>query len=105
MLDLNTLIPSDSGFQLVYGVAINDIGEIVGIGVPTGISPKDVEILGHAYVLTPEEDSSDSQKENIETKTLDVGNAAVPANAKAVTAEMIRRIRDQQVRKYHRSRQ
>ena len=104
MLDLNTLIPSDSSLQLVYGVAINDDGEIIGIGVPPGVSPSDVEVLGHAYVLIPEEDSSDSRKENIGITSLGVGNAAVPANAKAVTAEMIRRIRDQQVRKYHRSR-
>ena len=105
MLDLNSLIPSDSSLRLVYAVAINDAGEIIGIGVPLGVSPRDVEVLGHAYVLIPEEDSSDSQKENIETKSLGVGNAAVPANARAATAEMIRRIRDQQIGKYHRSRQ
>jgi hypothetical protein len=54
MVDLNTLIPENSGLQLVYAESINDAGEIVGIGVPPGISPKDVETLGHAFVLIPE---------------------------------------------------
>jgi hypothetical protein len=53
MIDLNTRIPADSNFQLVYGEAINERGEITGIGVPPGISPADVESLGHAFVLIP----------------------------------------------------
>lgn len=57
MVDLNTLIPPDSGLQLVYAEAINDAGEIVGIGVPPGVSPADVETLGHAYVLIPQSES------------------------------------------------
>jgi probable HAF family extracellular repeat protein len=104
MVDLNTLIPSNSSFKLVYSVAIDDAGEIIGIGVPGGVSPRDVEVLGHAYLLIPEEDSSDSPKENIEPKSVSAANVAEPANARVATAEMMRRIRDQQARKYHRSR-
>ncbi len=53
MIDLRTRIPADSNFQLVYAEAINERGEITGIGVPPGISPADVESLGHAFVLIP----------------------------------------------------
>ena len=53
MIDLNTRIVGDPNFQLVYAEAINEKGEITGIGVPAGISPGDVESLGHAYVLIP----------------------------------------------------
>jgi len=53
MIDLNTRIVGETDFQLVYAEAINERGEITGIGVPTGVSPGDVESLGHAYVLIP----------------------------------------------------
>ena len=53
MIDLNTRIPADSNFQLVYAAAINESGVIAGIGLPPGISPADVELLGHAFVLIP----------------------------------------------------
>jgi uncharacterized membrane protein len=55
MVDLNKLIDDNpSGLRLIYGEAINDSGEIAGIGVPPGISPSDVESLGHAFVLIPD---------------------------------------------------
>jgi|GEM_PF-1049931 len=53
--DLNTLIPPNSGLQLVYALSINDRGEIAGIGVPLGVDPADVESLGHAFLLIPVE--------------------------------------------------
>jgi probable HAF family extracellular repeat protein len=53
MVDLNTLIPPGSALQLVFAFAINDRGEIAGIGVPPGCSPQDVDTCGHAYVLIP----------------------------------------------------
>jgi probable HAF family extracellular repeat protein len=53
MIDLNARIPATSNFQMVYGHAINERGEITGIGVPAGISPLDVETLGHAFLLIP----------------------------------------------------
>ena len=46
MLDLNTLIPANSGWFLQYALAINDKGEIVGVGT-----------LNHqfeAFLLTPQ---------------------------------------------------
>lgn len=53
MIDLNTRIVGDASFQLVYAEAINERGEITGMGVPAGVAPGDVESLGHAFVLTP----------------------------------------------------
>jgi probable HAF family extracellular repeat protein len=100
MVDLNTLIPHDSSLQLVYGEAINDAGEIVGIGVPPGVSPADVEVLGHAYVLIPQDGIGESQYEQAETNTSEIARAELPANTRAATARMVRRIRDLQLRKY-----
>ncbi|HZP07028.1 MAG TPA: choice-of-anchor D domain-containing protein [Terracidiphilus sp.] len=46
MLDLNTLIPSNSGWTLLYAFAINDAGQITGSGIdPNGNR--------NAFVLTP----------------------------------------------------
>lgn len=53
IVDLNTLIPPDSGLQLVYGLYINDRGSIVGLGVPPGIPVENVESQGHAFLLIP----------------------------------------------------
>ena len=51
--NLNDLIPSDSSLHLVFANFISDRGEIAGTGVPPGVSPYDVDTLGHAYVLIP----------------------------------------------------
>jgi probable HAF family extracellular repeat protein len=66
MVDLNSLIPSNSSLQLTFAVAINDRGEIAGFGVPAGCAPQDVGICGQAYVLVPcdERHSDDSRCED-----------------------------------------
>jgi len=46
MTDLNSLLPSGSGWDLLDAAAINNAGDIVG----TGINPDGVE---HAFLLTP----------------------------------------------------
>jgi probable HAF family extracellular repeat protein len=51
MVDLNTLIPPDSGLKLVEALAINDRGEIAGGGHPPGCQHD--ASCGHAYVLIP----------------------------------------------------
>jgi probable HAF family extracellular repeat protein len=53
MMDLNTLVPPGSSLELTFAFAINDRGEIVGVGVPQGCSPGDVGVCGHAFVLAP----------------------------------------------------
>ena len=53
IVNLNTLTPKGSSLQLVFGNAINDHGEIAGIGVPAGCTPDNYGLCGHAYVLIP----------------------------------------------------
>jgi hypothetical protein len=53
MVELNTLIPPDSSLQIVWAIAINDRGEIAGIGAPQGIRPANIYTQGHAFLLIP----------------------------------------------------
>src|SRR5262249_43557528 len=66
IMDLNTLIPADSGLQLVYPLSINDRGEIAGLGVPSGVSVYDIDTASHVFLLTPVQD----EDENASTTTL-----------------------------------
>ena len=51
MVDLNTLIPANSGLLLEEGGNINDQGEIAGRGLPAGCEA--VDACGHAFLLIP----------------------------------------------------
>jgi probable HAF family extracellular repeat protein len=51
LVDLNTLIPPGSDLQLPIGYAINERGEIGGLGLPSGCSFD--ESCGRAFVLIP----------------------------------------------------
>jgi probable HAF family extracellular repeat protein len=50
MVDLNTLIPANSGLELVTAENINERGEIVGVGVPGRCFP---DFCGHLFLLIP----------------------------------------------------
>jgi probable HAF family extracellular repeat protein len=52
IVDLNDLIPP-SGFRLLFGLFINDSGEIAGIGFPPGCEASDPIVCGHSYLLIP----------------------------------------------------
>jgi len=52
-VDLNTLIPPGSSLQLVLPMAVNDRGEIAGVGVPPGVPPPNLSTQGHAFLLIP----------------------------------------------------
>jgi probable HAF family extracellular repeat protein len=53
IFDLNTLIPKNSSLQLAFADDINDLGEVVGMGVPPGVDPSNVLTQGHAFLLIP----------------------------------------------------
>jgi probable HAF family extracellular repeat protein len=63
MVDLNTLIPTNSGLELVAADNINERGEIVGVGVPARCFP---DYCGHLFLLIPctvDEDQDCADKE------------------------------------------
>jgi hypothetical protein len=94
MVDLNTLVPADSTLHLVYAEAINDAGEIVGIGVPPGVSPVDVERLGHAYVLIPDEGAGGLSRTSAGPNANRLVGPDLSTDFKATTADLIRRLRE-----------
>jgi hypothetical protein len=54
MLDLNSLIPADSGLKLTFAIDINDRGEILAKSIPPGVSPyQDADLYGHLVLLVP----------------------------------------------------
>ena len=55
IIDLNTVIPPNSALHLTDAFAINDRGEIAGVGVPPSCSAGD-RFCGHAFVLIPCDD-------------------------------------------------
>jgi probable HAF family extracellular repeat protein len=98
MVDLNTLIPPDATLHLVYAYAINDAGVIAGIGVPSGVSPGDVEALGHVFVLVPvQHENSDASISVTPGKSQGVA-VAYSSNLKTATEEMTKHLRRLMVR-------
>jgi hypothetical protein len=57
MVDLNTLIPPNSGLQLVLAFNINDQGEILGGGAPPGV--QSLDFGGRLFLLIPCGDDED----------------------------------------------
>jgi probable HAF family extracellular repeat protein len=57
MVDLNTLIPPNSSLQLQFASNVNDRGEILGEGLPTGCASSD--LCGHLFLLKPCDDNHD----------------------------------------------
>ena len=53
MVDLNTVIPPGSGFQLTNAFNINDRGDILAKAAPLGFTPNDDADLGHLVLLVP----------------------------------------------------
>jgi probable HAF family extracellular repeat protein len=80
MVDLNTLIPPGSSLELTFAFAISDRGEIVGVGVPQGCAPEQIDFCGHAFVLLP----CDEHHPGIESCDYSMVEAkAVPSGAPA----------------------
>jgi probable HAF family extracellular repeat protein len=53
MVDLNQLVQSNSGFQVLIAHNINERGEIAGTGVPAGCDKKNVDTCGHVFLMIP----------------------------------------------------
>ena len=51
MVDLNQLVQSSSGFQVLIAYNINERGEIAGTGVPAGCD--NIDTCGHLFLLIP----------------------------------------------------
>jgi hypothetical protein len=103
MIDLNTLIPANSGIYLFIATDINDRGEIAGSGVlPNG----DVR----AVLLTPcgENDSDGQACEDAQSTPVEAqnGSQAIPQNQTNLTqsgpspSERMATIRSQLARRY-----
>ncbi len=79
MLDLNTLIPSGSGVQLVDAVNINDRGEIAGSAVlPSGDT--------HAILLVPCAKGDEACEDNAADTTAAIQNDSAPVVQRPSTA-------------------
>jgi len=66
MVDLNNLIPPNSSLELVEAYNLNDRGEIVGRGLPTGCD--DLDSCGHVFLLIPcDNDASCDSKVDVVT--------------------------------------
>jgi probable HAF family extracellular repeat protein len=93
MVDLNSLIAPGSNLELTFALAINDSGEIVGTGVPSGCT----NICDHAYMLIPcDENHPDIEGCDyslVEGSTVAASRAAVTPQ-KELTPQEINRIRD-----------
>jgi probable HAF family extracellular repeat protein len=77
MVDLNTLIPANSGLELVAADNINERGEIVGVGVPARCFP---DFCGHLFLLIPcTSDDSEGCQDSGESP-----NAAVQSNPEPI---------------------
>jgi probable HAF family extracellular repeat protein len=93
MVDLNTLVSPPSDFTLVYATGINEAGEIVGNGVPAGVSPADWETLGHAFVLVPiHDEANDTSASAAPVNAGEPAASAAPADARTITKEVLARI-------------
>jgi probable HAF family extracellular repeat protein len=86
MLDLNTLIPAGSGWELIDAYNINDRGEILVDAIPLGTPPVQTGQLGHLALLVP----CDGVAQDCESTTA----AAIPVAASSQrSAKLARRFR------------
>jgi probable HAF family extracellular repeat protein len=106
MVDLNTLIPANSGLELVAADNINDRGEIVGVGVPARCFP---DFCGHLFLLIPcTSDDSEGCQDNGESPNAAVQNDPEPiavrsasTQARPTPKERVASWRAQMASRYH----
>jgi probable HAF family extracellular repeat protein len=103
MVDLNALIPANSGFQLVEATAINDQGEIAGDAVPPGCPNLNDAACGHAFLLIPDGDCSN----DCEARVAASRNSATPSEYPATMnldsetrADLVNKFRNRLTRRH-----
>src|SRR5206468_2252088 len=95
MVDLNDLIPPNSGLELVAADNINERGEIVGVGVPARCYP---DYCGHLFLLIPcPEGDARGCDENDEGTNAAVENNLAPALNSSTISAQGRRTREDRV--------
>jgi len=62
MVDLNELVRSNAGFQMLIADNINERGEIAGTGVPAGCD--NIDTCGHVFLLIPCDENHHGQCED-----------------------------------------
>ena len=77
IVDLNTLIPSNSSLELFDVTNINDRGEIAGRALPAGCD--DVHFCGHVFLLIPCDNAATCES-NAGVTTVGIQNTAALFN-------------------------
>jgi probable HAF family extracellular repeat protein len=89
MIDLNSVIPSGSSLLLLDAFAINERGEIAGMGVPPGCDSEDE--CGHAFVLVPvgHEDAEDTASLTQDARTIVASNRKAWRQRRRTATELV----------------
>jgi probable HAF family extracellular repeat protein len=102
MIDLNTLIPAGSNFQLIDAYDINDRGEILVQALPLGEQPMEGVQLGHLALLVPcEPDSCNDSSDGSATAAANSGALMTRANRSGLVPRSAAEWRAQLAERYH----
>ena len=104
IVDLNSLIPSNSSLRLTNAENINERGEIAGVGVPAGCQPADVNLCGRAFLLIPDGDCDSDCEGRIaasQNNAAPAQNAATMKQGSESPLSPAERFRSQMRQRYH----
>jgi probable HAF family extracellular repeat protein len=104
MIDLNTLIPAGSNFQLIDAYDINDRGEILVQALPVGEQPMEGVQLGHLALLVPCSGDETSCSDSSDPSAVAVANSIIltgTANRSGVIQRSAAEWRAQLAKRYH----
>ena len=104
MIDLNTLIPAGSNFQLIDAYNINDRGEILVQALPLGEQPMEGVQLGHLALLVPCSGDEASCSDSSDPSAVAVANSITltgTANRSGIIQRSAAEWRAQLAKRYH----